>query len=41
VRLGVYFIVTEDRFGVRPPHGFIVIGDGTRYRIENSVELRA
>ena len=31
----------EEETGVRPPHGFIVTGDGTRHRIENTDELRA
>ena len=26
---------------MRPPHGFVVLGDGTRNRIENTEELRA
>jgi CRISPR-associated exonuclease Cas4 len=26
---------------VRPPHGFIAGGDGTRHRIDNTAELRA
>ena len=39
-QLGVYFILIEDHYGVRPPHGFIVLGDGRRERIENTWELR-
>jgi CRISPR/Cas system-associated exonuclease Cas4 (RecB family) len=31
----------EEQFEVRPPHGFIVCGDGTRHRVENTDELRA
>ena len=31
----------EDRLGVTPPRGFLVTGDGTRHRIENTAELRA
>jgi len=27
--------------GVRPTHGFIVCGDGTRHRVENDESLRA
>jgi hypothetical protein len=26
---------------VRPPHGFVVLGDGTRHRIQNDAMLRA
>jgi CRISPR-associated exonuclease Cas4 len=40
-QMGVYFALIEDQLGVRPPHGFIVCGDGTRHRVENSEELRA
>jgi CRISPR-associated exonuclease Cas4 len=39
-QIGVYFVLIEDQLGVRPPHGFIVCGDGTRHRIENTAELR-
>ena len=40
-QMGVYFLVIEDQLGVRPPHGFIVTGDGTRHRVENDDALRA
>jgi CRISPR-associated exonuclease Cas4 len=40
-QMGVYFLLIEDQFGIRPPHGFIVLGDGTRHRIENTEKLRA
>jgi CRISPR-associated exonuclease Cas4 len=40
-QMGVYFLLIEDRLGVRPPHGFLVCGDGTRHRIENDASLRA
>jgi CRISPR-associated exonuclease Cas4 len=40
-QMGVYFLLVDERFGVRPSHGFLVCGDGTRHRIENSDELRA
>ena len=39
-QMGVYFLLVEKQLGIRPPHGFIVCGDGTRHRIENSDELR-
>lgn len=39
-QLGVYFLLAEDRFCVRPSHGFISCGDGSRHRIENTAELR-
>jgi CRISPR-associated exonuclease Cas4 len=40
-QLGVYFLLIEDQLAVRPPHGFIVCGDGTRHRIDNTDELRS
>jgi CRISPR-associated exonuclease Cas4 len=39
-QLGVYFLLIEDQLGVRPPHGFIVAGDGTRHRVDNTEQLR-
>jgi len=39
-QMGVYFLLIEDRLGVKPPHGFIVCGDGTRHKIENTAELQ-
>jgi hypothetical protein len=41
IQIGTYFLLIEDRLKVRPPHGFIVTGDGVRHRIENTAELRA
>ncbi len=41
IQVGVYFLLIEDRLGVKPPHGFVVLGDGTRHQIENTPELRA
>jgi hypothetical protein len=39
-QMGVYFLLAEDRYGMRPPQGFIVCGDGTRHQIDNTPELR-
>ena len=39
--MGVYFLLVEDQLGVRPSHGFIVCGDGTRHRIDNTDDLWA
>ena len=39
--MGVYFLLIEQKLRIRPTHGFIVCGDGTRHRIENTDELRA
>ncbi|QDV39234.1 CRISPR-associated protein Cas4 [Tautonia plasticadhaerens] len=38
--MGVYFLLIEETTGVRPPHGFIVTGNGERVKIENTEELR-
>ena len=40
VQVGVYFLLIEDQLGIQPPHGFVVLGDGTRHRIDNTPELR-
>ncbi len=40
VQLGVYFLLVEEEFGVRPPYGIIETGDGVRHRIKNTEELR-
>ncbi|WP_169979817.1 CRISPR-associated protein Cas4 [Tautonia rosea] len=39
-QLGTYFILIEEHYGVRPPCGFVVLGDGTRHRVANTEELR-
>jgi len=39
--MGVYFLLIEDQLEVRPTHGIIVYGDGTRHHVENTSELRA
>jgi CRISPR-associated exonuclease Cas4 len=39
-QLGTYFILIEEHYGVRPPFGVIVTGDGRRKRIENTEEIR-
>jgi CRISPR/Cas system-associated exonuclease Cas4 (RecB family) len=39
-QLGVYFMLIEEEVRVRPPHGFVVLGDGTRHRVENTEDLR-
>ena len=39
-QLATYFILIEEHFNVRPPHGFVVLGNGVRKRIKNTEELR-
>lgn len=41
LQLGVYFLLIEDQLGVRPPHGFVVLGDGSRVKVENTDSLRS
>jgi CRISPR-associated exonuclease Cas4 len=40
-QMGVYFLLDEERFGVRPPYGNVVLGDGTPYRVEYDEKLPA
>ena len=39
--MGCYFLLVEEELQIRPTHGFMVCGDGTRHRIENDERLRA
>jgi CRISPR-associated exonuclease Cas4 len=39
-QMGCYFLLIEEELRIRPSHGFIVLGDETRHRIENTEELR-
>jgi CRISPR-associated exonuclease Cas4 len=39
-QLGAYFLLIEEQLRIRPSHGFIVCGDGTRHKIDNTEELR-
>jgi CRISPR-associated exonuclease Cas4 len=41
LQLAVYFLLIEDLYGVRPPHGFVVLSDGSRVRVENTERLRS
>ena len=40
-QMGVYFLLIEERYGVRPPYGYVVLGSGKRHRIDNDPKLRA
>ena len=40
VQVGVYFILIEEHYGVRPAYGFVVLQGGRRERVENTQELR-
>ena len=41
LQLGAYFLLIEEKYGVRPPHGFVVLGDGSRVQVENTEALRS
>ena len=41
LQLGAYFILLEEEYGVRPPHGVLVLGDGTRVVVKNTESLRS
>jgi CRISPR-associated exonuclease Cas4 len=41
LQLATYFLLIEEEYGVRPPHGFVVLGDGSRHRVENTERLRS
>lgn len=41
LQLGTYFILIEEEYGERPPHGFVVLGDGSRAKVENTERLRS
>jgi CRISPR-associated exonuclease Cas4 len=41
LQLGTYFLLIEERYGVQPPFGVVVLGDGSRVRVENTEALRA
>lgn len=40
-QMGVYFLLVEEELRIRPTHGFVVCGDGTRHRVENTEELKS
>lgn len=39
-QMGCYFLLVEEELRIRPSHGFVVLGDGMRHRIDNTEELR-
>lgn len=40
LQLATYFILIEERYGVRPPFGVVVLGDGSRVEVPNTQQLR-
>ncbi len=41
LQLGTYFLLIEEKYGERPPYGVVVLGDGSRVRVENTKQLRS
>ncbi len=41
LQLATYFLLIEEEYGERPPHGFVVLGDGSRVQVRNTDALRA
>src|SRR3954454_18171961 len=41
LQLGAYFLLIEEEFGVRPPFGVVVLGDGSRVEVKNTDDLRS
>ena len=35
-QLGVYLVLVEEEYGVRPPYGFIILRDGERVKVKNT-----
>ena len=40
-QLGVYLVLVEEEYGVRPPYGFIILRDGERVKVKNTRRLRS
>ncbi len=40
LQLATYFILIEEEYGVRPDHGVVVLGDGSRVTVNNTEALR-
>ena len=40
-QIGVYLLLIEEQYGIRPPYGVLVLGDGRRVKIPNTAALRA
>ncbi len=41
LQLGTYFLLIEEEYGVRPPFGVVVLGDGSRIEVKNTEGLRS
>jgi hypothetical protein len=41
LQVGTYFLLIEEQYGVRPPFGVVVLGDGRRVEVKNPERLRS
>lgn len=41
LQLGIYFLLIEEEYGERPPHGVVVLGNGSRVEVQNTERLRS
>ncbi len=41
LQLGTYFLLIEEKYGVRPPFGVVVLRDGSRVEVKNTERLRS
>ena len=39
-QMAVYFLLIEENTGIRPPHGYLVLGGGQRVKVKNTDRLR-
>src|SRR4051794_36492792 len=39
LQLATYFLLIEEKYGVRPPFGVVVLGDGSRVEVDNTETL--
>ena len=40
IQVGAYLLLVEEAYGVRPPHGIVVLGDGREEKVLNTAALR-
>ena len=40
VQVGAYLLLVEEAYGVRPPYGVVVLGDGREAKVQNTARLR-
>lgn len=40
IQVGAYLLLIEETFGIRPPYGVVVLGDGREAKVRNTARLR-